>query len=81
MDLLPEMEISSKNNGGLSLWGKKNWIAFYLRTTGAIDGIVPIILPECQYGVIPIELENISCFNLKEDMEKYVEKVFRIPIS
>lgn len=56
-------------------------IAFYLKNIGVIDGIVPIILPECQYNVIPSKLTNVSCFNLKENVEKFGEKGFRIPVS
>lgn len=56
-------------------------IAFYLKSIGTIDGIVPVILPECQYIQMPSKLSNVSCFNLKENVEKYGEKGFVIPIS
>lgn len=46
-----------------------------------IQGIVPIILPDCQYNVIPTELKDVSCFDLKERVEKFGENGFHIPTS
>jgi len=56
-------------------------IASHFRYMETIQGIVPIILPDCQYNVIPTELKNVSCFDLKGNVEKFGEKGFRIPIS
>lgn len=56
-------------------------IALYFKKINVIQGIVPIILPECKYQVIPKELQNVSCFDLKENIEIYGEKGFHIPIS
>ena len=56
-------------------------VALYFRKIKAIKGIVPIILPECKYQVIPEELKNFACFDLKGNIEKYGDKGFHIPIS
>jgi hypothetical protein len=56
-------------------------IALYFREIKVIQGIVPIILPECKYQVVPEGLQNVSCFDLKGNIEKFGEKGFHIPIS
>lgn len=56
-------------------------IAFYFRNIKTIQSIVPIILPDCQYNAIPVELKNVSCFDLKGNVDRFGEKSFKIPIS
>ncbi|GEM_PF-428475 len=56
-------------------------IAFYFKKLRVIDGIIPIILPECEDTTVPNKLNNHSCFNLKEHIEIFGEEAFRIPIS